>query len=152
MYLKAIELERKDQLSEGKRWNGSVHAAWFPRKQCFPIIALVYYRRAFRLDSDVDRAYRQYEQQAVAGVATEGSSNDVSSSAAAGNTELLKATNTSRLPVLPNSSSFAASNHTMGNVKDPLDVLAIQFNQQGTQYIPAIDYKPMPIRKLPGTQ
>lgn len=112
----------------------------------------MYYRRAFRLDSDVDRAYRQYEQQAVAGVATEGSSNDVSSSAAAGNTELLKATNTSRLPVLPNSSSFAASNHTMGNVKESLDVLAIQFNQQGTQYIPAIDYKPMPIRKLPGTQ
>lgn len=116
------------------------------------IIALVYYRRAFRLDPDVDRAYRQYEQEKTAATAAATSSTpDTISTAATGTAVLPKAINAPHQSVPHSYSSFASPTHHTMNNKDPLDDLVIQFNQQDIQYIPAVDYKPMPIAKVPGT-
>ncbi|KAI9312111.1 hypothetical protein BX666DRAFT_2031301 [Dichotomocladium elegans] len=138
VYLMAIEMERQGQLGQ----------------------ALTYYRRAFRLDPDVDTIYlRQCD-----GPSDTSTASAAVAAAAAASSPRQKKTHQDPLvaAALADSSDVAAllgisyhDNYLIAHQQpnprfvDTLDALAYEIIQQDIDYKPAIDYKPVLIARLP---
>lgn len=118
----------------------------------------MHYRRAFKVDPDIESKYRRLEQDQghddettsllVCGAHSKW--DPLVAAATADGTdfrfvfgnEYFSHSTYSRAPEISSSNN---NNH-----RDPLERLTLEFYQQDTDYIPAIDYKPVHVAKLPG--
>ncbi|KAI9250150.1 hypothetical protein BDA99DRAFT_522987 [Phascolomyces articulosus] len=140
VYRLAIEMERKGQLGQ----------------------ALLHYRKAFKLDPDIDKTYRQLElveQAAVAAAANNNNNNNNNTLCSSSfnyprQCDPLVAAATAdgrdiRALLGHSHHEYTPSTVVTGKSIDPLDSLIREFIQQDLSYIPKVDYKPISIAKLP---
>ena len=97
--------------------------------------ALASYRRAFKLDPDVDHAYKKHYQNHIAPVVQQSSNDDKK-----------QANNDEFRHVVPVGNEYVAPSATR---KDPLDALIREFTQEPIAYVPQVDYKPVHVARIP---
>ncbi|CAO3699112.1 hypothetical protein G6F70_007016 [Rhizopus microsporus] len=96
--------------------------------------ALDSYRRAFKLDPDIDFAYKKHYQNTI-------SKHHEAAAPATAKEDKFK-------HIVPIGNEYVAPSSSVS--KDPLAHLIEEFSTQDTSYIPKLDYKPVSIAKLPG--
>lgn len=92
------------------------------------------YRRAFKLDPDIDFAYKKHYQNTI-------SKHHEAAAPATAKEDKFK-------HIVPIGNEYVAPSSSVS--KDPLAHLIEEFSTQDTSYIPKLDYKPVSIAKLPG--
>ncbi|KAI8335127.1 hypothetical protein BC941DRAFT_431310 [Chlamydoabsidia padenii] len=126
LYSKAVDHERQGQLGK----------------------ALFYYRRAFRLNGDIDHDYKQhYQSNILAELEKEeeefkkrgGSSGDHGGE---GSDRIFR-------HIIPMGIEYEQPAIQSSSWQDPLASLIEEFSEQDTDFMPALDYKPVLIAKLP---
>ncbi|KAI8379390.1 uncharacterized protein BYT42DRAFT_495985 [Radiomyces spectabilis] len=103
--------------------------------------ALDSYRRAFKLDPDIDFVYkREFQQQQLA------STSQTVQRRTSVQEDGHEAPDDTFRHIIPISNEYVAPSALR---KDPLEGLIQQLSEEDLQYIPAVDYKPVLIAKLP---
>ncbi|KAI8146151.1 hypothetical protein BJV82DRAFT_600692 [Fennellomyces sp. T-0311] len=118
-YVMAMDMERMGQLGQ----------------------ALLHYRQAFKLDPDVDRAYRKLNLAEPSASANTRQCDPLVAIATADGSDIRT--------LLGHSHYEQTSNTVAAGDGDPLDALVREFLHQDISYIPRLDYKPLAIAKLP---
>ncbi|KAI9311287.1 hypothetical protein BX666DRAFT_1868275 [Dichotomocladium elegans] len=124
LYIAAVDSEREGRLGE----------------------ALASYRRAFRMDPDIDHAYKRHYQTHIAPIFKSTSSTAANASAVSGVAKKNKAEDDIFRHIVPIGNEYVAPPATR---KDPLEDLILEFSKQSIEYRPFIDYKPVHVAKLP---
>lgn len=107
-------------------------------------IALTSYRRAFKMDPDIDRAYKSHYQTHIAPTFN-GQQQSTSSSIAIQSQDRKEDDFVHLVPVGNEYKAPSASR------KDPLEDLVNEIAaSQPIEYIPFLDYKPVPVANVPG--
>ncbi|CAO3628295.1 unnamed protein product [Cunninghamella blakesleeana] len=122
-YIKAIDHEREGQLGK----------------------ALTFYRHAFRLDRDIDFAYKKHYQMHIAPLQQKQQEEDQpGTTITSGEQE-----DGSFKHIIPIGIEYEPSKIKKEEWIDPLQHLMDEFSQQDISYVPILDYKPVFIAKLP---